>query len=728
MIPAARLAGDWRILLVIRATRCGKCDEKRSETSAEFMSLNDISDVFEKATEIDDPQRQKEFVLNACKDQEGREQLLSLLNAHRATCNLVDAPDHILKSARELDSDEHQVREGDRIGPYRLLEKIGEGGMGCVFMADQMSPIKRRVAIKVIKRTAGSDQIIARFEAERQALSRLDHPNITRIVDAGVTEKGIPYFVMELVCGESIIEFCDRNKLGIRERIALLQKVCLAVHHAHQKGILHRDIKPSNVMVTVQDGEPVPKVIDFGIAKALDQPLTEKTLFTRYGEMIGTPQYMSPEQAEQGGQDLDIRTDIYSLGVLLYKLLTGSTPIENATLEGKGILGILETVRDSESESPSCRVTRTMSQNETIAEYRGTQNYLLKRILKGELDWITLKAIAKVRNERYDSAAAMAADIGRHLNGEPILAAAPTFLYLASKILHRHRAICVAAATSAALLILATVAATGWAISNQRLAEKSANLVEANNELRKANELASSSQKQAVRLADEKKAQAAFERAANRHLLGSLDGLLGNTPKIKVDQNFSDADLVKSLGSVLKELGDAMEGGAIEDLEEQLENFLKEEVQGLENFEATTEVSSQKFGVVQGSFHHNDTKFMKILLEELHKELGSDHVIVASTLVRFCSVCLQNENPNWSEIEGRARESLAILSSKEEDSDIVFLKLQSEAALTRALEQQGRTFESEKIKKRLLPYLEQQSSNLSVKQRHAIEQWIGATN
>lgn len=695
--------------------------------SKDGMSLKEISDLFEQAQQIDDPQRQRDFVENACQGQLEREQLIALLNAHRDTCNLIDSPDQILQSARELDETE-LVAEGDRIGPYRLLQKIGEGGMGNVFMADQLEPIKRRVAIKVIKPVAGSQHVMARFEAEREALSRLDHPNITRILDAGMTENGVPYFVMELVCGDSLIDYCDRHKLDVQDRIALLQKVCSAVHHAHQKGILHRDIKPSNVMVTVQDGEPIPKVIDFGIAKALDRPLTEQTLFTRYGEMVGTPQYMSPEQAEQSGLDLDIRTDIYSLGVLLYELLTGTTPIESGTLEGKGLLGILETVRDSDSESPSCRATRVTSLNRSVADCRGTQDHLLSRVLKGELDWITLKAIAKVRSERYESAAAMAADMERYLQGEPVLAAAPTFLYLAQKMFQRHRAICLSLMVCAGLLFAATVAAAGWAISNHRLAEKSASLVQANEDLQRASELASEAKKEAIRLADEKKHQAAYDRAINRHLLGSLDGLLGRAP-VKIESDVSDVDLVKGLGSVLKELGGvmegaALEGGSMENLESRIESMIDElQVEG-QSAVSRCEVGVESVGVWSGGIARDDPIFVKLLLEELHREFGKDHLLVASALVRYCNACLGLSDPPWSEIEGRARESLSILDSKQLDTQVIFLMLQSQAALACSLTQQSRGYEADEVRGQLLPFYEQHVAELNRGQRDTLKIWF----
>ncbi len=284
---------------------------------------------------------------------------------------------------------------GMRIGPYKLLQTIGEGGFGTVFMAEQVAPIARRVALKIIKLGMDTKQVIARFEAERQALAMMDHPNIARVLDAGATETGRPYFVMELVRGDPITAYCDRHNLGTRERLDLFMQVCQAVQHAHQKGIIHRDIKPSNVLVTVADTKPIPKVIDFGIAKATISKLTEKTLFTEHRALIGTPEYMSPEQAEMSGVDIDTRSDIYSLGVLLYELLTGTTPFDGARLRSAAFGEIQRIIREVEPEKPSTRL-QTLKQTKPQAEgHRGAGADKLGATLRGDLDWIVMKCLER---------------------------------------------------------------------------------------------------------------------------------------------------------------------------------------------------------------------------------------------------------------------------------------------------------------------------------------------
>lgn len=434
------------------------------------MSIKTLNELFDAAVEIGSENERNAFIENKTSGlPELKHQLLNLLNAHARGNSLLDAPTRAFDLVTgNLGNSECDETVGAVIGNYKLLQKLGEGGMGVVFMAEQLHPIRRKVALKIIREGMNSKQIIARFESEREALARLDHPNVTRILDAGVTNSGRPYFSMELVRGTHLTHYCNSHRVPIEQRLALLEQVCMVIHHAHQKGILHRDIKPSNVMVTLHDGIPVPKVIDFGIAKALDRPLTEQTLFTRYGDLVGTPEYMSPEQAEMSGLDLDVRTDIFSLGVLLYELLTGSTPITQEQIKGKGLLKIFETIRDSEAETPSMRVTRTMDAADTLAEQRQSTAPQLRRSIAGELDWITMKAIAKDRNERYESAAAMAKDIRRFLNGEPVEAAAPTFTYRARKFYQKHKAVSVVATACALLLIASTAVSVYWAISSHR--------------------------------------------------------------------------------------------------------------------------------------------------------------------------------------------------------------------------------------------------------------------
>ncbi len=344
---------------------------------------------------------------------------------------------------------------GNLIDRYKLLEQIGEGGFGSVWMAEQTEPVRRRVALKVIKLGMDTKQVVARFEAERQALAMMDHPNIARVFDGGTTESGRPYFVMELVRGIPITEYCDAQKLSMAERLDLFMQVCQAVQHAHQKGIIHRDLKPSNILVTEQDGQPLPKVIDFGVAKALHQPLTDKTLFTSFQQWIGTPAYMSPEQAGLGGLDIDTRSDIYALGVLLYELLTGRPPFSKEELFKGGVEGVLRMIREQEPPKPSTRLsTLTKEELTALATRRRVEPTKLGRLLRGELDWIVMKALEKDRRRRYETATALAQDLQHHLRQEPVSAVAPTFAYWFFKFARRNRLVfTTAAAVAAALLI-----------------------------------------------------------------------------------------------------------------------------------------------------------------------------------------------------------------------------------------------------------------------------------
>jgi serine/threonine protein kinase len=344
---------------------------------------------------------------------------------------------------------------GDRLGHYKLLQQIGEGGCGVVYMAEQEEPVRRRVALKVIKLGMDTKSVIARFEAERQALAMMDHPNIAKVLDAGATDAGRPFFVMELVRGIKLTEYCDQNKLSTEERLKLFVLICQAIQHAHQKGIIHRDIKPSNILVTLHDGVPVPKVIDFGIAKAAQGRLTDQTLFTAFEQFIGTPAYMSPEQAEMSGLDVDTRSDIYALGVLLYELLTGKTPFDTQELLACGLDKLRQAIREREPERPSTRL-RTMLREDltSAAARRQTDPPKLIHLVRGDLDWIVMKTLEKDRTRRYETANGLAMDIRRYLDNEPVLARPPSNLYRLHKLVRRNRVLVAAAGAVCLALII----------------------------------------------------------------------------------------------------------------------------------------------------------------------------------------------------------------------------------------------------------------------------------
>jgi serine/threonine protein kinase len=405
-------------------------------------------------------------------------------------------------------------RAGSAIGPYKLMEQLGEGGFGLVFVAEQHQPVRRKVALKLIKPGMDSAQVIARFEAERQALAMMDHPHIAKVLDAGATDSGRPYFVMELVKGIPITEYCDKNQLAPRERLELFVTVCQAIQHAHQKGIIHRDIKPSNVLVSSHDGRPVAKVIDFGVAKAMHQQLTAQTIYTNFAQMIGTPLYMSPEQAEMSGLDIDTRSDIYSLGVLLYELLTGTTPLERQRIAQAAYDEVRRLIRDEEPPRPSLRLSSSDSLP-SIAAQRHTEPAKLSRLVRGDLDWITMKALEKDRTRRYETANGLARDIQRHLSDEPVEACPPSATYRLRKFAKKHRT-ALATATALALLLVGGIAVSSWQAMRAMRAEAEANqaaeaarLAQADAEAQKENALQS-----AAREADErKKAEAAKTEA-----------------------------------------------------------------------------------------------------------------------------------------------------------------------------------------------------------------------
>ena len=366
-----------------------------------------------------------------------------------------------------------RVRPDVRIGPYRLLEKLGEGGMGTVWVAEQTQPVRRRVALKVIKAGMDSELILQRFEAERHALALMDHRNIATVLDAGTSEAGLPYVVMELVNGVPITTYCDEQKTPVRERLKLFGAVCHAIQHAHQKGIIHRDIKPANVLVSTQDGEAVPKVIDFGVAKAVHKRLTDRPMYTEMGALVGTLEYMSPEQTELSTLDIDTRADVYALGVLLYVLLTGSTPLDAKRLRSAPISETLRLIREEDPPKPSARLTQSGESLPELAAQRHTDPARLTREVRGELDWIVMKALEKDRTRRYEAASALARDVERYLHHQPVEAGPPTARYRVAKFLRRHRVGALSAAAGVVLLVAGAAVSTWQAVRAMR-AERNA--------------------------------------------------------------------------------------------------------------------------------------------------------------------------------------------------------------------------------------------------------------
>jgi serine/threonine protein kinase len=447
--------------------------------------------VFAEALLRDTPEARADYLASACgNDTALRQRVEALLRAAESAGDFLEQPPVGLSHSDPVSKvNELSEQPGDRIGRYKLLEQIGEGGCGVVYMAEQEAPVRRRVALKVIKLGMDTKSVIARFEAERQALAMMDHPNIAKVFDGGATQTGRPYFVMELVRGVRLTEFCDEAQLSTEARLRLFVQVCQAVQHAHQKGIIHRDLKPSNILVTVNDGAAVPKVIDFGIAKATGQRLTDKTLFTHFHAFIGTPAYTSPEQAEMSSVDIDTRSDIYSLGVLLYELLTGRTPFDGEELLRSGLDEMRRFIREVEPPRPSTRLSslaadvgrpsssaergRQNAEGEGASSRRSTPTRELIRAVSGDLDWIVMKCLEKDRARRYDTASDLATDIQRHLAHEPIHARPVSAFGRFWRWRRRHPGI---AFLSASVLLLLVVVAVGstvatWRVTSARRSE-----------------------------------------------------------------------------------------------------------------------------------------------------------------------------------------------------------------------------------------------------------------
>jgi serine/threonine protein kinase/Flp pilus assembly protein TadD len=495
--------------------------------------------IFLAAVESNSPEQRNAYLDRACAgDEELRRRVEVLLRAHEQPNSLLDRPPATPVTTTAAPA----VAEGPStvIGPYKLMEQIGEGGMGLVFVAEQTRPVRRRVALKILKPGMDTREVIARFEAERQALALMDHPNIARVFDGGATDSGRPYFVMELVKGLPITQFCDEQHLTPRERLELFVDVVQAVQHAHQKGVIHRDLKPSNVLVASHDGKPVVKVIDFGIAKAIGQHLTDKTVYTGFAQLIGTPLYMSPEQAGLSSLDIDTRTDVYALGVLLYELLTGTTPFDAERLRSAGFDEMRRIIREEEPPRPSTRLSTLGQAAATVSAQRRSDPKRLSKLCRGELDWIVMKALEKDRDRRYETASAFAADVRRYLADEPVQACPPSAAYRLRKFARRNKT----ALTMAALILFYIAllgAGTGWLVRDQAAREEEAARERADRQAQAARELEQALDRAELFVGQGRRAEALAACARAELLAGQSapDASLGRRlAALKRDQEF----------------------------------------------------------------------------------------------------------------------------------------------------------------------------------------------
>ena len=567
---------------------------------------------------------------------------------------------------------------------YKLLEELGSGGMGVVYKAEQIKPVKRDVALKIIKLGMDTKQVVARFETERQALAVMDHPNIAKVFDGGTTETGRPYFVMEIVRGLPITEYCDKHKLTTRERLELLTHVCQAIQHAHQKGVIHRDLKPSNILVVVQEEKPVPKIIDFGIAKATEHSLTERTLFTEQGQLIGTPEYMSPEQAEMSGLDVDTRTDIYSLGVILYELLVGVLPFDPETLRKAGFGEIQRIIRETDPPKASTRLSSLGDTQTSIAQQRGTDVASLQKQLKGDLDWITMKAMEKDRTRRYSTASDLAADISRHVKKEPIIARPPSNIYNIGKFIRRHKVGVMAAALVILVVVIGGIASTiGFvrATRAERLAEQEA---ERANREAKAAEQVSDFLVDLFEVSDPGQA-----RGAELTALEILERGADRISEELADQPLTQARLQYTIGRVYDKMG--LFDEAVAFFKKALEIHRKQ--LGEEHLDVATSLGAMGDLYRKLGRYSEAEPFLKRAIELREKLLGQDHPDVARSLNNLA--VLYENSSRYVEAEPLYQRALAIQEKElgADDPDIA-MSLTNLAIL---MSKQGKYAEAEQL-------------------------------
>jgi serine/threonine protein kinase len=631
-------------------------------------AVRPIDELFWEAAQLAPGEQRDAYLAHACGDDQAlRQRLERLLRVQPKVDGFLE---QAFPGPGQLSTlDAPPVEEpGTVIGPYKLLEQIGEGGMGLVYMAEQTQPVRRRVALKVIKPGMDTRQVVVRFEAERQALALMDHPNIARVFDGGTTATGRPYFVMELVRGAPITEFCDQHRLTARQRLALFVPVCQAVQHAHQKGIIHRDLKPSNVLVTWHDTVAEPKVIDFGIAKAVGQALTERTLCTHTGQLVGTPLYMSPEQAGLGGTDVDTRSDVYALGVVLYELLTGTTPFGKKALGRAGYDEMRRIIREEEPPSPSQRLSTLGARAcSTVSEQRGMQGRRLARLLRGEMDWIVMKCLEKDRNRRYESASALAADVQRYLNDDAVAAGPPSSRYRLRKFVRRNWRLLATGAILPTVLVSATVVSI-WQAVRARAAQEQAEFdrdrakwaeVYATNNLERAREAEQRAREAQQRAATE----AAIARAVNEFLQSDLLRQVNRSPQIderfggasdltvkealdraaaRIDQRFQDQPLVEA--AIRLAIGDAY--GSL-NLNKLAEPHLEKAVAlhratlgtGHPDTLGSTERLAGNYGMV--GRQREAVTLLEDVLDKYERLFGPDHPTTLDALSRLSNACRQ---------------------------------------------------------------------------------------